>query len=153
MELLRTSEKRALEPEKIAALRGVVEHDFGYRLHQAVQRVKVDLSSQTETEFVLNEDLVQLKAAVTREQFEGWIAPELRRMEMSLDDVLASAGLQASEVDRVFLTGGTSLVPAVRLVFANRFGEERVRSGEAFTSVAHGLALLAARLGRSTQMA
>lgn len=143
MELLRAAEMRALEPKKIAALRAVVEHDLGYRLHQAVQRVKVELSSQTETEFVLREDLVQLRAPVTREQFEGWIAPELRRMEASLDAVLQESGLTADKVDRVFLTGGTSLVPAVRRVFTSRFGEDRVRSGEAFTSVAHGLALLA----------
>ena len=49
----------------------------------------------------------------------------------------------AEAVDRVFLTGGTSLVPAVRRVFTARFGEDRVGSGEAFTSVAHGLALMA----------
>ncbi len=144
MEMLRTTEMRALEPRKIAALRSVVEHDLGYRLHQAVQRVKVDLSSQAETEFVLEEDAIRLRAPVTRAAFEDWITPELRRMEKSLGDVLASAGLEARQVDYVFLTGGTSLVPAVRRVFTSRFGEDRVHGGEAFTSVAHGLALLAA---------
>ena len=48
------------------------------------------------------------------------------------------------QVDRVFLTGGTSLVPAVRNLFTQRFGEDRVQSGEAFTSVAYGLSLMAA---------
>jgi len=144
MELLRTTAMRALEPEKIAALRSVVEHDLGYRMHQSVQRVKVDLSSQTETEFVLDAEAVHLKAPVTRAQFEGWIAPELLRMETSLTDLLDKTGTTADKIDRVFLTGGTSLVPAVRRVFTSRFGEERVVSGEAFTSVAHGLALMAA---------
>jgi hypothetical chaperone protein len=48
-----------------------------------------------------------------------------------------------SDVDRVFLTGGTSFVPSVRQIFVRRFGEERIRSGNEFTSVAHGLALRA----------
>ena len=143
MEMLRTTQKRALEPEKIAALIAVVEHDLGYRLHQAVQRVKIDLSSQDETEFVLETDAVSLREPVTRDQFEGWITPELERMERSLDDVLQKTGVAVSQVDRVFLTGGTSLVPAVRRVFTSRFGEESVISGEAFTSVAHGLAMMA----------
>lgn len=143
MEMLRTTQKRALEPEKIAALIAVVEHDLGYRLHQAVQRVKIDLSSQDATEFVLETDAVSLRESVTRAAFEGWIAPELERMERSLDDVLQKTGVAVAQVDRVFLTGGTSLVPAVRHVFTSRFGEERVVSGEAFTSVAHGLALMA----------
>ncbi len=144
-ELLRTTEMRALEPEKIRALRSVVEHDLGYRLHQAVQRVKLELSARTETEFVLEEDVVRLRAPVTRTRFEEWIAPELRRMQTKLDDVLAAAKLLPGQVDQVFLTGGTSLVPAVRQVFTSRFGEDRVHSGEAFTSVAHGLALMAAQ--------
>jgi len=144
MEMLRTTRKRALEPEKIDALIAVVEHDLGYRLHQAVQRVKIDLSSHDATEFVLETDAVSLRESVTRAAFEGWITPELERMERSLDDVLQKTGVAAAQVDRVFLTGGTSLVPAVRRVFTSRFGEERVVSGEAFTSVAQGLALMAA---------
>jgi hypothetical chaperone protein len=48
-------------------------------------------------------------------------------------------------VDRVFLTGGSSLVPAVRRIFEDRFGAERVQTGDEFTSVARGLALRAAR--------
>jgi hypothetical chaperone protein len=142
-ELLRTAHKRAVEPEKIALLQAVVEHDLGYRLHQSVQRVKIDLSSAMETEFVLNAETVHLRAPVTRKDFEGWIAPELQRIRVSLDDLLDKTKITAAAVDRIFLTGGTSLVPAVRQVFTDRFGEERVIGGEAFTSVAHGLALMA----------
>jgi hypothetical chaperone protein len=44
----------------------------------------------------------------------------------------------------VFLTGGTSLVPAVRAVFERRFGAARIMAGGELTSIAHGLALIAA---------
>jgi hypothetical chaperone protein len=144
MDMLRVAERRAPEPEKIAALVTIVEHDLGYRLHQAVQHVKLDLSLQAETEFVLDTDLLHLRAHVTRTQFEQWIAPELARMEGSLEDLLKRTGISSTQVDRVFLTGGTSLVPAVRNLFTQRFGEDRVQSGEAFTSVAYGLALMTA---------
>ncbi|HLI75725.1 MAG TPA: Hsp70 family protein, partial [Acidobacteriaceae bacterium] len=145
--MLRSAETNALEPEKISALRAVVEHDLGYRLHQAVQRVKVDLSRHREAEFVLETEALHLRTPVTRGAFEGWIEPELARMSMSLDDLLRKTGTPPGQVDRVFLTGGTSLVPAVRRVFTERFGEDRVQSGEAFTSVAYGLGLMAAQLG------
>lgn len=145
MEMLRTTQKRALEPEKIEALTAVVEHDLGFRLHQSVQRLKMDLSTQSEAEFVLDAELLHLRVPVKRAMFEGWIRPEVERMEASLDELLLQTGVEPARVDRVFLTGGTSLVPAVRRVFTERFGEERVRSGDAFTSVAHGLALMAAK--------
>ena len=141
-DMLRSAEKRCLEPEKIAALRAVVDHDLGFRLHGAVQRLKMDLSAHEGAEFTLDAEVVHLRAPVTRVQFESWIAPELARMEASLSDLLRQSGVDPARVDRVFLTGGTSLVPAVRRVFTSRFGEHRVESGEAFTSVAHGLALM-----------
>ncbi len=144
--MLRAAERNALEPEKIAALRSVVEHDLGYRLHGAVQRVKVDLSAQEQAEFVLDTDDLHLRTPVSRADFEGWIAPELQRMEARLEALLHTTETERAQVDRVFLTGGTSLVPAVQRVFTSRFGEERVQSGEAFTSVAYGLALMAERL-------
>ena len=74
--MLRAAERTALEPDKIAALRAVVEHDLGYRLHQAVQRVKVDLSRQEAAEFVLQTDALHLRTPVMRSDFETWIAPE-----------------------------------------------------------------------------
>ncbi len=141
--MLHAAEKNALEPEKIEALRTVVEHDLGYRLHQAVQRVKVELSQRQEAEFVLDAEALHLRTPVARVDFEAWIEPELTRMQSSLNELLRDTGTAPGEVDRVFLTGGTSLVPAVQRVFTSRFGEERVQSGEAFTSVAYGLALMA----------
>ncbi len=142
-ELLRTSEMRALEPEKIKALRSLVENDLGYHLHRAVQRLKVDLSSASEAVFRFDGDAFKLQETVRRAEFESWIEPDLQRMEAAVEAVLREAGVNGSSVDRVFLTGGTSLVPAVRRIFSSRFGERNVVTGEAFTSVAYGLAMLA----------
>jgi len=80
---------------------------------------------------------------VTRAEFEGWISEELAKIEQCVDGLLATSGVDARVVDRVFLTGGTSFVPAVRRIFETRFGRERVRTGNEFTSVASGLALRA----------
>jgi hypothetical chaperone protein len=60
-----------------------------------------------------------------------------------VDRLMSSAGLAFAEIDRVFLTGGSSFVPAVRRIFADRFGDDRVTGGEELTSVATGLALRA----------
>jgi hypothetical chaperone protein len=42
----------------------------------------------------------------------------------------------------VFLTGGTSLVPAVRALFTRRFDPTKISGGGEFISVAEGLALI-----------
>jgi hypothetical chaperone protein len=142
-EILKSAHLRALEPEKIEALITLVEEDLGYQLHQAVQRMKFELSRSENAEFRFHDGSMDLCIPVVRRDFEVWIKEELESIECCVDSLLTASGISSSEVDRVFLTGGSSFVPAVRRIFASRFGESRIRTGGEFTSVAHGLALRA----------
>jgi hypothetical chaperone protein len=145
-EILKSARARAQEPEKVEALINLIEEDLGYQLHQAVQRLKVDLSHKESAEFRFRDGSMDIVANVSRTDFEGWIADELRSIERCVDTLLATNKIAAGEVDRVFLTGGTSFVPAVRRIFETRFTAARVRTGNEFTSVARGLALRAAEM-------
>lgn len=142
-EILKSARLRALEPEKIEALTALIEEDLGYQLHQAVQQVKFELSRSTSAEFRFRDGSLDLCIPVRRNDFEEWIAEELSAIERCVDSLLESSGVSPREVDRVFLTGGSSFVPAVRRIFASRFGEDRIQTGNEFTSVARGLALRA----------
>jgi hypothetical chaperone protein len=142
-EILKSARIRALEPEKIEALIAIVEQDLGFQLHQAVQRVKFALSQHESADFRFHDGGLDLRIPVTRREFETWISEDLRAIEGSVDSLLRNAGIDPRDVDRVFLTGGSSFVPSVRRIFASRFGKERIRGGHEFTSVAHGLALRA----------
>ncbi len=143
MEILKTARLRALEPQKIEALITLIDEDLGYHLHQAVQRVKFELSHADVAQFHFRDGSMNISIAVTRDAFETWIAEELLTIERCVDSLLETSGISRSQVDRVFLTGGTSLVPAVRRIFMDRFGEQRIRTGNEFISVARGLALRA----------
>jgi hypothetical chaperone protein len=143
VEIFRSARLRALEPEKIEALITLIDEDLGYHLHQAVQRVKFELSHAETAQFRFHDGSMDINIEVTRAAFEGWIADELRTIEDCVDALLQTSGVSRREVDRVFLTGGTSLVPAVRRIFMDRFGEDRIRTGDEFISVARGLALRA----------
>jgi hypothetical chaperone protein len=142
-EILKSARARAQEPEKIEALINLIEEDLGYQLHQAVQRLKVDLSNHETAKFRFRDGSMDLIATVERTEFEGWIAEDLQSIERCVDTLLAASNISTREVDRVFLTGGTSFVPAVRRIFESRFTSSRVRTGNEFTSVARGLALRA----------
>jgi hypothetical chaperone protein len=142
-EILRGARVRALEPDKIEALIALIDEDLGYQLHAAVQQVKFELSRSQTANFRFDAGSLDLKIPVMRQDFEAWIENELQAIEQCIDGLLTTAGVDRREVDRVFLTGGSSFVPAVRRIFTTRFGEDRIRSGNEFTSVAHGLALRA----------
>jgi len=141
MEMLRGVQGHALEPEKIKALIHLIKEDLGFRLHRAVQAVKCDLSRKSVAAFRFSDGIVDIETRLERHVFEGWIAEELEKIETCVDSLLTSSGARRKDVDAVFLTGGSSFVPAVRRIFEERFGGDKIRAGNEFTSVAHGLAL------------
>ena len=111
-----------------------------------LRRTKIELSARPSATFSFHEAPVSIEARVTRRDFERWIAPEVAAIAGCVDGLLAQTKIEAGEVDRVFMTGGTALVPAVRKIFADRFGADRLRGGDELTSVASGLALRAREL-------
>jgi hypothetical chaperone protein len=134
---------QSLEPDKIEALIHFIKEDLGFHLHRAVQNLKCDLSDQPVATFRFSDGCVDLAAEVERTSFEAWISEELGQVAKCVDSLLSSAGVLPKDVDMVFLTGGSSFVPALRRIFEMRFGEKRIRGGNEFTSVARGLALKA----------
>jgi hypothetical chaperone protein len=134
--------KTALQPEKIAWLVELLDDNHGYRLYQAVSRLKEALSRDEVARFSFVAGAIRIEQDVPRSAFEGWIAPELAAMETAVNEALERAGLTEDQVDRVFLTGGSSFVPAVRDIFARRFGAGKLESGDELVSIASGLALI-----------
>ncbi len=135
--------REAVEPQRLDALIHVVQRDLGFLLHASTERAKRGLSASDRATFCFEHEALAMAALVPRERFEEWIAGEIRAIETCVERLLGASGTSLGEVDRVFLTGGSSFVPAVRRVFEERFGPERVRSGAELTSVASGLALRA----------
>ena len=140
----------AVEPGKLEDLLTVIEYDLGYELYRAVSAAKVALSSQDETVLDFRQMDVSIERTIRRADFESWIAEDVASIEAALDRALTDAKVESGAIEAVFMTGGTSHVPAVRALFDRRFGSERVHIGDAFRSVASGLALLALDRQRAT---
>ncbi|MEP9358785.1 Hsp70 family protein [Sphingomonas sp. KR3-1] len=134
--------RAALDPEAIERMIAVIEGELGYQLYHAVGALKRALSAEESAHFHFAGGALAIEADVTRAEFEQWIAPDMARIEAAVDRALDQAGTPAAAIDRVFLTGGTSLTPRVRRLFAERFGTERIATGGELTSIAHGLALI-----------
>jgi hypothetical chaperone protein len=134
--------RAALDPAAIGRMIAVVEHELGHGLYEAVGRLKRALSADKQAVFSFESVDLTINTEVSRADFERWIAADLTRIAETVDSALATARLTPGDIDHVFLTGGSSLIPAVRRLFAERFGESRLAGGEELTSIAHGLALI-----------
>ncbi len=146
LRMLQSVRVQAVEPERIEALIDLVEADLGFQLHKAVQATKLQLSAFESAIFEFDQSGVEIRARVARADFESWIADELQSIEMCVDRLMVKSKVAFDSIDRIFLTGGSSFVPAVRRIFETRFGAGKIQAGNEFTSVARGLALRASRV-------
>jgi hypothetical chaperone protein len=136
----------AIDRDGIGRLVRIIEDDLGLPLHASVEAGKLALTQASAARFDFARPDVQITAPLERSAFDTWIGPELAAIDHAIDVVLADAGLDATQIDRAFATGGSSLVPAVQANLAARFGAQRLVGGEELTSVAAGLAAMAARM-------
>lgn len=138
--------RNAEAPDRIGRLLRLVDGNLGFHLSYRIAEAKAALSSNETVMLSLDDLGVDLSVLVERSALESWIADDLTTLSKVLDATLAEAEAAAGgavEIDVAFLTGGSSLVPAVRRLFETRLGADRIQAGEEFQSVAKGLALIA----------
>jgi hypothetical chaperone protein len=140
---LRRLQRSAIDGTAIGRMIAIIENELGYPLYDAVGKLKRALSEADRAHFHFSSAGLEIEADVGRTEFEDWIAEDIARIEATVDRALAAANTKESDIDRVFLTGGPSLTPAIRAVFKRRFGEDAIMGGGELTSIAHGLALIA----------
>ena len=139
---LRQLARDSLARDKLEALIEFVDADVGYPLYKAVSETKIRLSEVESAPLHFSARGATISATITRADFEGWIARDLERIDQAVSAALDNAQIDEAHVDKVFLTGGSSFVPAVRRQFERRFGADKIETGEQLLSIAYGLALI-----------
>ena len=132
----------SLEPEKIDRFIDFVRLGMVSSVIDTVSEAKFRLSVADEASIRIEFSSGMFETTVAKSDFERWIAPDIARLDGLIETTLEAANLAAEDVDIVFLSGGTSYVPAIRTMFANRFDPTKIVSKDQLTSVSQGLALI-----------
>ena len=140
-EFVQRLQRLSNDPEAINRLITLIEENLGFSLFQAIEQAKRDLSSDMDTRLVFNESVIAIDEKISRPDFEDLSDTHITDIKSCIDQLLATSGLTADQIDSFFITGGTSYIPAVQQVLTDTFGVEKMRTGDAFISVAAGLAL------------
>ncbi|MEN0068263.1 MAG: Hsp70 family protein [Myxococcota bacterium] len=141
---LQDLQDRTEDPVGIERVRKLVFDDLGYPLARAIERAKRGFSERSTVDFVFDayeSPRLNVEAPVERTTFAEASGSVLDAYEAAIDRVLELAGCRETDIDEVFLTGGTSQLPFLKARFEDRFEPQKVRGGEAFTTVCEGLAL------------
>src|SRR5262249_17324600 len=123
----------------------VVERQEGHRMIDLVERAKITLTDSSETGLDLKMIEPGLQIRLDRHQLERGIRPAVDRIRRSIAETIRDAGLGAGDVRAVFLTGGSTMVPAIQEDIAGIFQNARLIPGDMFGSVGKGLGLDAYR--------
>jgi hypothetical chaperone protein len=138
-------ERHALASEKIARLAEVIESRRGHSIAIAVEEAKIALSAtERATIDLAGADLgatVETSAAALNEA----VADQLGSLSRTLAETIQASGLAGERIDAVFLTGGSTAIPAVRAAVTALTPQAQVVEGDMFGAVGLGLGLDAAR--------
>ena len=115
-----------------------------YDFYKAIESAKIALSDSQQVE--LSYPALDLRIPLRRITFESMIRPELDMVRQAILAAMEQARVNADEVDRVLLTGGSAYIPAFRADLAATFGQDRLEQRDAFTAVVHGLGVRAQQL-------
>ncbi|MEZ5276484.1 MAG: Hsp70 family protein [Opitutaceae bacterium] len=135
--------RRSDQPEGFTRLLSLIRRNLGFSLFQQIERSKIRLTTEDRTHLTFPDAVISISESFDFREFREMTASVTTAITSALDTTLARAGLDPDTIDCVFLTGGSSLVRNIRSIFTDRFGEDRIRTGDTFASVSRGLALSA----------
>ncbi len=110
-----------------------------------VEQAKIMLSSQAKWDISLEFVEAELNAMTSRDAFDQAILGTTERLAKAATACIASSGLTPDRIDAIFLTGGSSKVPAIRNAITRAAPLARSSTGDDLLSVAMGLTREAAR--------
>ena len=121
----------------------LVEDNCGYKLHQAVESLKIKLSSENQSPFVFKSYPIDILFDVLQTDWNQMIQVSVDQITKTAIDTCRIAKVNPDDIKLIRFTGGTSQVPEVRQAIQRQFKNAKATDHNTFTAVSEGLALLA----------
>jgi hypothetical chaperone protein len=135
-------------PKAIKWLMTLVQGNYGLQLFREIEQAKKNLTGTDSTPLRFEEDDIDVNTMLTRDEFEVYTLHIVDGIISELEKFLDQHDTIPDEIDHVFVTGGTSYVPAFQRRLKDLFPEAgKIVTGDPFVSVAYGLATYGARNG------
>jgi hypothetical chaperone protein len=137
--------RHSLSPNLIERLIAVIESRRGHSIALAVEAAKIELSTRNSAPIDLAEIEPAFVVDVNPRILHQAIDDRLGALARCLEETLRASGLSGERIDAVFLTGGSTAIPAVRDVVTALTPQALVVEGDLFGAVGLGLGLDAQR--------
>jgi len=135
----------ASELDKLDRLFNLIRLRAGHRLALQVEQAKIELCSAPDATLALEHLEPGLQARISSAQFELTVTPLIGKIAQTVSNMLQDAGLDSSQIDTVYFTGGASGIPWLRQRIGALLPHAKQMEGNRFGSIGCGLALEAAK--------
>lgn len=130
-------------PMKFERLLEILQKRRGHYLSRLVEKAKISLSDSEKTMLCTKELNPEIRKEISRKEFEMAIDDLIERITETIATTIADAGILPENISAIFMTGGSSLIPAVRQSIVSLMPNAQLIEGDKFGSVAMGLTISA----------
>jgi len=131
----------ALDKERTDRLFKVLKGQKGHRILEDVEHCKRRLSDADKTAISLDAIEFGLNIEVGKGEFEHAIDPTIASIRGKINEIVTQCGLRNDNIDYVFYTGGTTLIPMVQSTINHMLPNAKALTGDMLHSVGIGLTL------------
>ncbi len=139
--------KLGVQPALFARLKTVLEMELGHDIAFAVEAGKIALNRPDARTAAIDLDLIEkgLRADLTQHAMDAVLADHATAIRACAAETLAMADVTPDRIGKIVFVGGSSLMQVVEDAMVGMFPGAALERAEAFTAVADGLAIAAAR--------
>lgn len=127
---------------QIEALLSLVSGNYGQQMFDIVEQAKRQLSEKRGAQIHLEGPGFKVIEFVTRSEFEQIIQHEILAIDDHINEIVIASGLKPGQIDAVIRTGGSSQIPVFDEMLKRKFGPEKVKAIDTFSSVTAGLGII-----------
>tara|TARA_Y100001960_G_scaffold332878_1_gene435297 strand:+ start:714 stop:1979 length:1266 start_codon:yes stop_codon:yes gene_type:complete len=129
------------DPANFRKFLKVIKSREGYQLANLIEKSKIKLTKDQQVNLDLDEIIEDLEINIKQDEFSNYIAGLINSLTKTIDDTLLEANVKNDEIEYLFFTGGTSLIPAIYNTIRSKFKNAKAINNNTFLSVTNGLAI------------
>ncbi len=127
------------QPQQHTRLISVLQEHWGHALAAAAENAKIDMATQGHAHIDLSMLERGLVSQLSSPQGEQALEADWQRIVHAAQQTLQQAGVQATQVDALYFTGGSTGLTALTQRISALFPQAQAVRGDRFSSVAQGL--------------
>lgn len=134
----------ATRKDLVKRLLKIIDEERGHELANAVEQAKILLSTQEKIKLDLEFIEPSLGIEIMQSELMQILDEQIKKiMTVARETVTKGGGLNVSDIKTIFMTGGTTGLPAFKSHIQKTFPKATIIQGDRFASVAKGLGISA----------